>query len=36
MYAEDSKPDEHARTPTAQQNLPTAKDVKTNTANGAD
>ena len=36
MYAEDSKPDEHARTPTAQQNLPTAKDGKTKTANGAD
>ncbi len=36
MYAEDSKPDEHARTPTAQQNLPTAKDGKSKTANGAD
>ena len=37
MHAEDSKPDEHAPTPTAQQNLPTAKkDGKTKTANGAD
>jgi hypothetical protein len=36
MHAEDSKPDEHSRTPTAQQNVPTAKDGKTKTANGAD
>src|SRR5260370_14697950 len=40
MHAEDSKPDEHVRTPAAQQNLPTAKtakkDEKTETANGAD
>src|SRR5260370_6667310 len=40
MHAEDSKPDEHVRTPAAQQNLPTAKtaekDEKTETANGVD
>src|ERR1035437_381640 len=37
MHAQDSKPaQEHAQTPAAQQNVPMAKDGKTQIANGAD
>lgn len=36
MHAADSKPDEHAHTPAAHRNVPTANEGKTRTANGAD